>query len=240
MKKKNISQFWLFPCIFASAIFTVGIYDPSAVRANTLNQTIVALEFPPGPNRQAPKSTVGGGVRGKVCASGSLPLTAIMPSRNNDATTTSGNPTLFVYIPETVAKTAEFVINDEQGTVFLSDEIVLPGQPGIISIIIPQSKPLEIGENYQWEFSLVCETESVMKGTSLKGNIERIDLTAETKNKLAQTTNPIEQAKIYATNNIWTETLKLLAEQRVNQPQEWEELLNSVGLKDFAKSPIVN
>src|SRR5512136_1899663 len=75
----------------------------------------ISLEFPPAADRGAPARTAGGGVRGENCVEqGATPLTALMPS-NNVGTTVAGNPTLFVYVPKTNAKEAEFSVLDAQG-----------------------------------------------------------------------------------------------------------------------------
>ena len=214
--------------------------SPSLVLSQVPKEVLVSLEFPPGPNRQAPKGTVGGGIRGRTCISGGMPLTALMPNRDNQATTIAANPTFFVYVPDTEAKAGILLVTDDKGQEFFSEEIALPGKSGIVKLKIPESKQLETGKQYQWQFSLVCTPGSLVNGISLQGKIERIDLSSETKAKLEQQTTPIEKANIYASNNIWQETLTILADQRSNYPQEWQELLTSVGLGDFAQAPFIN
>jgi hypothetical protein len=213
---------------------------PGPVLSQVPEEGLVSLEFPPAPNRQAPKGTIGGGVRGRSCISGGMPLTALMPNRDNQAKTIAANPTFFVYVPPTEAKMGKLIVTDDDGQEFLTEEIALSGRSGIIKLNIPESKQLETGKQYQWQFSLICDEELFIKGTSLHGKIERIDLSAETKAKLEQQTTPIEKAIIYASNNIWQETLTIIADQRSNYPQEWQELLTSVGLGDFAQAPFIN
>jgi hypothetical protein len=118
--------------------------------------------------------------------------------------------------------------------------VTLSGKSGIFKLNLPQSKQLETGKKYNWEFSLDCGSGALSRRVSLAGNIERVELSPEVKTKLEKSATLIEKARIYASNYLWQETLTILAEQRDQYPKEWQELLTSVGLKDFAQAPFVN
>jgi hypothetical protein len=214
---------------------------PRQAQAKTPKEFLVGLEFPPGPNRQPPQSTVGAGVRGKTCVAAQLnkPLTALMSNRNNQTETVSGNPTFFVYVPTNNAEIGEFILRDNQGKEIASQEISVDKKSGIFKIRLPKSVSLEVGGKYQWEFSLDCESLPKDRNVSISGEIQRVELSAEAKEELAKAIEPLQQARVYANNNIWQETLSIMAGERCNSPEEWVELLNSVGLGAFVMEPFV-
>lgn len=217
-------------------------FTPQIVQAETEKELLVSLEFPPGPNRQPPRSTQGAGVRGKVCVvkQETKPLTALMSNRDNQTKTIAAQPTFFVYVPENNAKTGEFVIRDEQGKPIAVEQIPINSKSGIFKFSIPESISLEVNQKYQWEFSLECGNIPDGDTKEIKGEIQRVELSPSAKEELANAIEPLKQAQIYASNEIWQETLTLMATQRCNQEREWEELLKSVGLGAFTEDPFVN
>jgi hypothetical protein len=239
----KLSKSYYLSGIIAASLVFLGLTAtfPRQVRAETQSELLVSLEFPPGPNRQPPTSTVGAAVRGTSCiaAQETKPLTALMSNRDNRTKTIAPNPTFFVYVPENNAKTAEFMLQDDKGREIASEEIPIGNKSGIFKIGLPTSIILEMGKNYQWKFSLKCESFPENDKVNLSGEIERVELSAVAREQLEKAIEPLQQAQVYAANNIWQETLTIVADQRCSNPKEWEELLNSVGLADFTLEPFV-
>ncbi|MBD2181941.1 DUF928 domain-containing protein [Planktothrix sp. FACHB-1355] len=201
----------------------------------------VSLEFPPADDRGAPERSAGGGTRGPSCVeSGVLPVTALMPTRDNVGTTASTNPTLFFYVPKTIAKSAEFVVVDEQGKEVYLSSFPLAATGGIVKVHIPQSASLQVGKDFVWQFALICDGSDRSKDQFVRGTIRPIELSSDLKQKLQQASSPLEQAKLFAEARIWNETLAIVAELRNTYPTEWEQLLKSVGLEALAAEPIVD
>ena len=75
----------------------------------------VSIKFPPTEDRGAPARTVGAGSRGSTACTNTNTatdnignaLTAITPE-NNIETTVAPNPTVYVYVPQVIERTAEF------------------------------------------------------------------------------------------------------------------------------------
>jgi hypothetical protein len=151
---------------------------------------------------------------------------------------------------------AEFSVLDDQykdvyKTTFRLPTVVssdLPNSsvstPGIVKLSLPADVPLETGKNYRWAFQLSCrkanadpDAEPVF-GRPVEGWIQRTELSSDLKTKIEQAT-PLEQAKLYAKERIWLDTLMLAAQLRSSQPDEWEELLKSVGLNEIAQAPFI-
>ncbi|MEB3338633.1 MAG: DUF928 domain-containing protein [Leptolyngbyaceae bacterium] len=200
----------------------------------------VSLQFPPAPNRGAPASTAGGGKRGVSCIpKNQLPLTSLVPI-NQVGVTTALNPTLFWYVPRTTAKTAELLVVDDQANELYRQEFNLPGGAGILKLNLPETVGLKAEKTYNWRFSLVCDPEDRGGNESVKGAFQYVPLSADLQRSLANTKEPLKQAELYAQARIWHETLAVVAELRDEQPQQWEELLRSVGLRAIAKEPFLD
>lgn len=200
----------------------------------------ISLEFPPAPNRGAPRSTAGGGVRGDETScrvADSIPLTPLLP-REKIGLTTKGNPTIFVYVPQTTATQAEFLIVNRRGREVYETKLALPSSPGIIQIPLPESVNLEVGRDYLWQFSVLCDPSDRTSDEFVQGWVQRTELPSEVKTKVDRAIG-LDRAQLYASERIWYEALSSLAELPGSERQEWEELLNSVGLSAIASEPLI-
>ena len=231
-----------------SAVLSVKLVIVSLTALPLKAQSIeVSLTFPPGAERGAPARTAGGGQRDDQhaeCNNPNSPLTALTPT-NNVVKTVSANPTLFVYVPKTEAKTSRFEVLDPQGNAIYSTTLALHSTPGVVKLKIPATVALQSGKNYQWQFTLNCDPNDPTDKEEVAGLIERTELSSDQKTLLAQTTEPLKQAEVYAAAQIWQETVNLLAQLRHERPQDskvsdaWKELLKSVQLDAIATEPLV-
>jgi hypothetical protein len=175
---------------------------------------------------------------------GNTPLTALTPS-NNVATTVSANPTLFWYVPQSEAKSAEFVVIDNQKNEIYATTLALNGSPGIVKLSLPATVSLETGKDYTWQLALICDPTDRSGDQVVEGLIERTALSSAQKTRLAAATDPLKQAEVYAQARIWQETIAILAQLRRDRPNDsnvtnaWKELLNSVELPAIATAPLV-
>src|SRR5919199_274396 len=210
----------------------------------------VSLTFPPVENVGAPSRTAGGGQRGgpsggPSCVTGRIPLTALAPS-NNLGTTVSGNPTLFWYVPQTEAKSAKFMMIDNQGNEFYTTTLPLKGTPGVVKLSLPANVSLQPGKNYIWRLELNCDLENPSEQKFVRGLVKRTELNVEQKTQLAAATEPLQKAQVYADAKVWQETLTILAQLRSTRPNDpritdaWQELLMSVQLNAIATEPLVD
>jgi len=196
-----------------------------------------SLEFPPTGGTGAPERTASGGRRTTSCTvAGAIPAMALMP-QNNLGTTVSDTPTLFFYIPQTKAKTAQFTLMDNEGNELLEKAIALPEKPGVMKLNI--SVKLEENKLYRWEFAIICDNQDRTEDRFIKGTLQRTPLNAELKAKLKDAA-PLKQAELYANAKIWHESLAIAASIRLTNSKAWEELLKSVGLEAIASQPFVN
>ncbi len=240
--QKSVSYWGALSVALFVEFLTFSSLTPQ-LRAQSLE---VSLTFPPTANRGAPPRTAGGGTRSpRACVKGNIRLTALAPS-NNVGTTVSANPTLFWYVPETEAKFAQLVVydNPDKKNEIYQTTLALNGTPGVVKLSLPATVALEPGKEYRWHFGLICNREDRSQDKFVEGVIERTELSSEQKTKLAQATEPLKQAEVYAGATVWQETLTILAQLRHDRPNDsditeaWEELLKSVQLKDIATQPL--
>lgn len=200
---------------------------------------LLSLKFPPTDDSRdgLDGPTGGGGHRGPVCIEPGTPsLMSLLPSQSRSAQTINPTPTLYWYIPATLAQTAEFVLTDDQGEMAYMTTVNLPQQAGVVKLTLPSEAALKVGPTYQWTFSLLCDEFQPSRNPHVIGSIERTVLSPSMQAQL-QTADPLEQAQVFAQSKIWHDTLERVAQVRHYRQDEWEELLTSVGLSMIAQEP---
>ena len=189
------------------------------------------------------RNSEGGATRGNCFYEGQKPLTPLIPMTNNKLELTlASHPTIFIYVPENTAIAGEFILKDSSQRKVYENIVPLPNSQGIIDIKIPTDRPeLKVGTNYNWTFSLICETP--IPEAMVEGSIQRVNPSADLTTKLEQTPES-DRWLIYSEAGIWYEALVTLAEQIRSNPNdlkltsEWQNLLNSVGLNEVATEPL--
>jgi len=193
------------------------------------------------PGRRQPASPRG------PCSLGDKPLTALIP-QTNLGLTVAPYPTFFFYVPQTSARTVEFVLLDEENnTKVYETTFTITGKPGIISVKLPSSKtlqPLTAGKNYHWYFSMVCDSEDRAGDLYVDGWVERVEASLTLTRELEKAT-PHDQGALYQKYELWQDTLASLAERRHLKPHdsalasEWANRLRAVGLGAIAQEPLI-
>ncbi len=205
-----------------------------------------AIQFPETSDLGAPSRTAGGATRGDTCISPNLTpnLTALLPN-NSLATTYAADATLptslFFYVPESPTQQAELYIVDSSGEPVYDQTVTLPNEPGVIQVVIPDGEALfEAGELYYWDFSIVCDAEDPESNVVVGGGIQRAEASDELLDALEDAGDDrLAQAQIYAEAGAWQETLALVAALRDENPELWNDLLESVELESVVDAPIL-
>ncbi|MBD2181468.1 DUF928 domain-containing protein [Aerosakkonema funiforme] len=212
-------------------------------------------QYVPPKNLGVPPETASGATRSGSCSrdeqSTSILLTALIPSLNKDdnwALTTAENPQMFVYVPQTSARMAEFALQDEDGKDVYRTTFTISGAAGIVSFSVPKNAvKLEKNQNYHWYFSIFCSDKNRRQSSTVDGWIRRVELNSLRPN-LANELEGVgekERSQLYAQNGVWYDALATLAELRRDDPndtalaQEWKKLLESAGLKELGDFPII-
>jgi hypothetical protein len=210
--------------------------------------SLVSVTFDP-PGDGKPDDTAGGASRdGGTCPEDARAIgpsiTPLKPA-NYQGLTVAEHPTFFVYVPQTSAKKALFVLKDEKEDYFYQKTIPIPRTAGIVSFRLPDEAPaIKIGKTYQWSLIMICGEAIRPDNPGVEGKIQRIEANPELLRQL-KNLSPLERAALYGKNGVWYDTLASLAEQRRSQPNDstlaatWEKLLKSVGLEAIATQSLL-
>jgi hypothetical protein len=225
--------------------------EPITSNETSLSLSTVVVRFTPPnpPGDPTPTNTVGGGTRsGGACPQDSAPLapsvTPLMPATRRGLTVAK-HPTFFVYVPQTSAQKALFVLKDDKEDYYYQKIVSIPRTAGIVSFKLPSDAPaIEIGKSYQWFFIMICGERIRPDSPTVEGRIERIEPNPSLSRQL-NTLLPLERAALYGKDGIWYDTLTTLAKLRRSQPNNvtlaanWQDLLTSVGLEAIATKPLL-
>ncbi|MEG4278220.1 DUF928 domain-containing protein [Microcoleus sp. MON1_C1] len=193
-----------------------------------------------------PPTQPGRPVRGGCASISQLGLTALMPT-NKMGRTVSDYPTFFFYLPKTEAESAEFILKDPSGKQIYKQDVTISNLSGVIGVNIPANQnlpPLEVGNSYTWDFTVICDSQDRSSDQIERGTVKRVEISADIRSKLEQA-DPRQKTVIYAENGIWQDALSTLAAARQANPNDaelaadWESLLDAVTLGKIAKEPIV-
>lgn len=232
-------------------ILFLGVTTPSVslgeteISANSLSNSLpLSWEFTP-PNTGQPNHREGGATRSILvnktsCLVGRDNFLALIP-QSGKGLTAQAYPTFSWYLPPNLGKKIQFSLKNQKGAEIYSQEYFLIKNqltPQIMSLKLPDNSglaPLEIGQEYHWELTLICNTGNDFDFVSVQGKIERVSPHSLDNIKLDKL-NLENQIKIYAQERLWYETFDLMLKLQRLQPSSpelksaWVNLLNSVGL----------
>ena len=180
-----------------------------------------------------PGRQTSGDTRGYCVTADSPVLSALVPA-SNLGKTVSPNPTLWFFVPDTpeAAVKGYFTLQDQEGNDIIDEiEFNFPGQAGYVSVNLPDNVSLSENLEYQWTFELECTPSEPT--IYVQGWVERIPLTADLEDQLADAESVKYQ--IYAENYIWFDAIDDLASHRMMEPNNstlianWNTLLEQGG-----------
>jgi hypothetical protein len=180
----------------------------------------------------------GGSVRGRCVAPerADTRLTALIPNTNLGLTI-SAYPTFWFYIPYQRTddiNTAEFMLLDADRRPVLTKSVLvnLPETPGIVRFSLsPSAQPLDIGQEYNWHFSINCSLRHPSRNPGVSGWVRRVAEPPELAARL--NTLPDQQHYLaYAEHEIWYEVLTELSQYRDRYPEDWSVMLQSMNLPE--------
>ncbi|MEH2382697.1 MAG: DUF928 domain-containing protein [Nostoc sp.] len=250
-----IQRACVIPLVFVSFMSysqSVQAQLPNSIQSTVKNSDFQSFQQPKLPRNGAPtgRRRAGAG-RNPECPSSLTRLTALVPGDRGKsflASTVAEYPTFWFYVPELpqTARSAEFVLHLEDVQNVYRIPLALSGKPGIISITPPPQRQysLKADQKYHWYFKIYCgDPEKTSDNFYVDGFVERQVLTQALDSQLKAA--KLREYIAYSANNIWYDALTNLGQLRQANPQnaninkDWVDLLNAVGLQDFAKEPIV-
>jgi hypothetical protein len=175
---------------------------------------------------QASGRANGGAVRDELCSAEAKDqaLVALVP-QTNQGTTISAQPSFFFYVPYSSSETgdlvAEFMVLNEDLSYRLDQplRVTLPDQPGIVRVDLAATPAsLNVGDRYNWYFSILCEDWELSRNPFVSGWVERVDPTT--------------------TDEAWYDLLMALTDDQGGDRPAWASLLSLFDLEAFADKPV--
>ncbi len=243
----NFSGFKLLLAVSLGCLISIQVQTPASSTQHRSEREKIAIQYRPPQGKGKPQATVSGGTRTQCRfdkQQSDPPLTLLIPADQLGLTTRT-HPQFFVYLPETVATEAEFVLRDRNGNYKYRARYTLPQTPGVVMLELPDSeKPLEANTEYQWIFAIVCNPDDRTEDMLAIGSLQLTELSPTQKRQLDQAA-PQQQAELYAKYGIWHEALTSLVELQCSPENQqtaiWEQLLRSeaVKLDAIATQPLI-
>lgn len=250
MNKFYLMFFWQikpFLLTFLALGLTLTNTTLSLAQNQTLSSSLpLSWDFSP-PKTGQPDNREGGATRGpedeNQCLSSPQDFIPLIPP-SGKGLTSAAYPTFFWFLPPNSGEKLRFTLQNKQGIELYVAELKLnktQQQPQLMSLKLPSNlglSPLEIGTEYHWQLTLICNTSNDLDFIRVQANVERIatnsDFISNLKNASLE-----NQVKIYADARLWYDTIKTMLQLRRLQPQNpdlnsaWVSLLHSVGLENF-------
>lgn len=201
------------------------------------------------PNLRASGNLRGGAARGNCSVDGisKVEVVPLVPT-TNIGLTVAAKPTFFFQVSKSAAKEAKFSLLNKEGDDTLYEKTFpLTSTGGVMSFTLPaDAQTLEVNKEYRWSLEVICDTQDGDQGgnTHVEGAVKRVTPEAP----IAQELNnaPIsDRLTIYTQAGYWYDTVKTLAQLRLDNPndstlkEEWTDLLDEVGLNTIAQQPLV-
>jgi hypothetical protein len=167
-------------------------------------------------------------------------LTLLLPP-NKFGLTIASTPQFFAYIPKTSAIAVEFVLENQQGKGIAHKRLELTNTPSIVKVQFEKT-PLEVGKDYKWLVSVVCENGDP-EDAFAEGIVRRIKPESTLLSKL-QKASAIEKVNLLAKFGVWQDAIANLADLRLSQPNSaalktsWLTLLKSGSLEPLANTTL--
>ncbi|MBF2026678.1 MAG: DUF928 domain-containing protein [Oscillatoriales cyanobacterium C42_A2020_001] len=216
----------------------VGVSLLVALTANSSLVQSAHAQFSLPPSQGTPKGTAGGGSRPtqQLCLQNPKSqdsLMALAPTQFVGLTPHS-TPTIWVYVPPTIAKTLEFSLFTKEREGIYQANLPIKAS-GLVKITLPPQATLASDKPYQWTAALICSPTRRTEDWVVGGWIQHQPLTADLQRQLTQATAE-QQVRLYTQTGFWYEALNRYLKLQQAQPQNsnlttiWSELLKSGGL----------
>ncbi|MBL1177279.1 MAG: DUF928 domain-containing protein [Pantanalinema sp. GBBB05] len=218
---------------------------------NPIQGSQIIFNDPTPPSQGTPTGSRRGGAS-RTCYRSEETLTALVPIQNQIVfgQTSVAHPAFWFYLPTHPDRpmTIEFWLQDANDNLIYTTQITLSDrQSGLMQIAVPSTAtPLAVNQLYTWTLQGSCQSQRSAESSSLvvKGTIQRTRLDTTLQKQLT-TATPLEQAKLFAAQGIWYDTLNALASAyRSNRNDRsianaWNTLLKQIGLESLAEKPFL-
>ena len=195
--------------------------------------------YVPPKDRGRSQRTEGAGSRG---CNQAVPISLRLLAPNDHvAATVLGHPSFLWYVSKIPTTPMRFTLVEPGIVKPLLEEWVKVDKPGIVQLHLPTKvQELEIGKQYKWSVSIVCNQERPSENIYARAWIERVPKELDLVQNLAAATNGSQRATIYAKSGIWFDAIAITYSVFLAHPSDEESyayfytLLAQIGLSQLA------
>jgi hypothetical protein len=210
----------------------------SMVAATGWLAPIQAQTFTP-PGQGSPKGTAGGSRPAHSDCSSRISTKGrflALSAQRFISLTSEAQPSFWVYVPHTTARSLEFSLLDDQQNGIYQTSVQLEPRAGLVKLTLPADQvSLTEGKIYSWTAALICNPKCRTDDWLVQGWVRRQALPPDFDRRL-QTATAQQRLQLYAEAGFWYDTLNTLVELWQSQPANpkltalWSELLQMGGL----------
>jgi hypothetical protein len=236
--------------IGAASLSLLGVFAPVSISLNSHSQTFLPVTignasahaqlggtYLPPKGRGRMQRTEGSGARG---CTNSIPVTLnLLTPSDHIARTTSARPTFLWHISNATTAPMIFTLTAPGQKKPIHEERLKANKAGIMKLELPENAALEVGREYRWTLSLVCNGRRPSQNIYARAWVERVPVTNQLKQSLATAKNDRERALAYTQAGIWYDGMSILnnlQSSRLNPSASelFTSLLKQVGLNQIA------
>jgi hypothetical protein len=195
------------------ALVTVGWFSTPG------GSSIRTVYKPPSPKVDKPPQTQSSASRG--CQQNLTNLVTLVVPKDHIGLTVSSNPTFSYVVSGKSPVPAMLTVAEIDGRKAVIEKTLTLNKVGIESVSLPQSVKLEIGKEYVWTITLICNEVRSSKNVRLQDVIKRVTPSSQLQQQLRNTETDRERGRVYAENGIWYDAIANLKKE----PQEIRSLL---------------
>ncbi|MBE9242642.1 DUF928 domain-containing protein [Synechocystis salina] len=223
--------------------FPFGI-SPSHGSTPKSSAQLIALKFPQANSDRGQTATSGGGgVRqtsgGSCLTKAKLPFQLLIPGDYNQGSgfhnTASKETFIYAYLPPQPGLTAQVQLADPITKEQNQTTFTVPKEGGIVRF--PVSLPDNAMEDdfYNVTLTLICDANNTQDNLTVELTVNYTPLDQPPTNA----DSSLAEAAFYAEQGLWLDALNALAAIAKEEPQEWQEFLESGGFAAWAEAPVV-
>ncbi len=228
----------MFPLTYKSFSKTLSLLVGGMVIA--ISQPTISLpdaqaQYTP-TDRTRPQRTQGGGSRGCVNAE-PVSLQLLVPEEDRSRTVSS-HPTLSWYISAVPSTPLELALVEEGVAKPILVKRLTVKNAGLMQFKLPQdASGLEIGKEYRWTVSLICNPERPSQSTYARAWIGRSAISASLDKTLANKSS-YDKALAYIKAGIWYDAIASITEPQLSGSDLtlastlFKDLMQQVGIKE--------
>ena len=182
--------------------------------------------------------------RGGNCSS--IAPKVLAPASDKPIATTAAYPTFLFFVSTTSARQAQFVLKSSDRKAIYRQTFVLSGQSGILRVALPTDgsiRELTVGQNYKWEFNIICDPDDRGKDDFVVGSLHREPLPNDPHDRLPISLR--DHLLFYSVKGLNYDELVVLDALRREDPTNgeiqtyWESLLERYKLGDLKRLPAI-